>query len=96
MKVYTNYGKLDIKALESCIIEVESTREWSFISMLFEKELDRLQKFENPSPYECESIQILQQAIKALTPINTLDLSGFNIKKIKTGLHKHLWAGGQP
>ncbi len=94
MKVYTDYGNTNVKALESCIIEIEGVREWAFISQLFKDELEHnkgalAQNWPDYDySFEKENIQILGGAIKALEWKNTIDLKKFSLKKIKKGLHK--------
>jgi hypothetical protein len=88
MKVYTDYGDLPVKALESCIIEIENILEWTFISKIFEKERDRIKALPELDNFDKKQIAILDKAISALNPQNTLEMSTFDITKVKKGLHK--------
>lgn len=99
MKVYTNYGNFPMKALESCLIEIEHTSEWSNIQEAFKKLIEEEKELlkqvgkwdwlteERVKEYE-KSLKILEKAYEALQAVNTISLSEFNVKNIKKGLWK--------
>lgn len=95
MKVYTDYGPFEFKALESCVMEVEDVREWILISTALEKKLkadeewlNRCKSYGDVDLSETEkNIDILKKLISELESKNTIHINTFNIKKVT----KSLW-----